>query len=195
LLSRRRFVSSLATAVPLLVLVRRAHALSVEALATEPRVLRALAEVVLPAELGDDGIERATRAFQEWIAGYRAGAELVHGYGTSRLRFSGPTPATRWSAQLDALETSARRRHGASFADLAREPRLTLVREELATDRMERLPSVAQARHVALALLAHFYDSPAATDLCYEARIARNACRPLAESPRRPVPLARRRGA
>ena len=43
----------------------------------------------------------------------------------------------------------------------------------------------------AVALLAHFYASPAATDLCYEARIGKDTCRPLAQSSRKPLPLAR----
>ena len=54
----------------------------------------------------------------------------------------------------------------------------------------ERLPSVASAPHIALGLLAHFYDSSDATDLCYRARIGRNKCRPLAQNGRKPLPLA-----
>jgi hypothetical protein len=42
---------------------------------------------------------------------------------------------------------------------------------------------------VALALIAHFYESSAATDLCYEAKIGRATCRPLADSHRKPLPM------
>lgn len=41
----------------------------------------------------------------------------------------------------------------------------------------ERLP--ARAKHVAIALLAHFYASPDADDLCYGRRIGRQTCRGL----------------
>jgi hypothetical protein len=51
------------------------------------------------------------------------------------------------------------------------------------------MPSVADASHVAVALLAHFYESPAAGDLCYEARIGRQTCRPLAQQSRKPLPV------
>ena len=51
------------------------------------------------------------------------------------------------------------------------------------------MPGVADANHVSLALLAHFYDSSAATDLCYEAQIGKQTCRPLAASARKPLPL------
>jgi hypothetical protein len=42
---------------------------------------------------------------------------------------------------------------------------------------------------VAVALVAHYYASPAATDLCYGASIGREQCRPLAHSRRQPLPL------
>jgi hypothetical protein len=76
---------------------------------------------------------------------------------------------------------------------LSRERRQAAVRAALAGERGESLPSPLAARHVALALLAHFYESPAATDLCYESEIGRQQCRPLAAQARQPVALARRR--
>jgi hypothetical protein len=54
---------------------------------------------------------------------------------------------------------------------------------------MDRMPGIADASHVSLALLAHFYDSSAANDLCYEAKIGKATCRPLADSARKPLPL------
>ena len=53
------------------------------------------------------------------------------------------------------------------------------------------LPQIDRAPHIALGLLAHFNSSAAAQDLCYEARIGKGTCRPLADSPRRPLPLKR----
>jgi hypothetical protein len=40
-------------------------------------------------------------------------------------------------------------------------------------------------------MLAHFYESPEAADLCYEAQIGKNQCRPLAASLRKPLPLVK----
>ena len=44
---------------------------------------------------------------------------------------------------------------------------------------------------IAIALLAHWAQSPEANDLCHDARIARQQCRPLVNSPKEPVKLAR----
>jgi hypothetical protein len=52
-------------------------------------------------------------------------------------------------------------------------------------------PAVGDANHVAVGLLAHFLDSADAADLCYDAQIGKNRCRPLAASSRKPLPLAR----
>jgi hypothetical protein len=42
---------------------------------------------------------------------------------------------------------------------------------------------------VSLALLAHFYDSSTATDLCYQSQIGEKTCRPLSASGRKPLPF------
>src|SRR5689334_8464774 len=181
LTTRRGFLASLAAAVPVAVIVRHAHAAAVSHLATDPATLDALGEAVLPAQaLGRPGVKRAVAAFREWGSGYREGAELNHGYGTSRLRATGPTPMTRWSAQLDQLDAAARATYQKSFAAIAVREREALVRSALEGSRVDRLPAVADAGHVAVALLAHFYESSAANDLCYEAHIGRETCRPLA---------------
>jgi hypothetical protein len=191
LLSRRVFLSTLAAALPAAALVRRAHADAVDDIAADPRTLHALGEAVLPTELGRAGTQAAVTDFQRWIAGYRENAELLHGYGTSALERSGPTPATRWAAQLDALDATARREGARSFAALGLDRRREMVRAELTALRAERIPPVGRAPHVALALLAHWYGRPEATDRCYEAHTAKESCRPLAASPRKPLPLAR----
>ncbi|MGQ0539202.1 MAG: hypothetical protein ACT4R6_09675, partial [Gemmatimonadaceae bacterium] len=162
-----------------------------------PRELvRALGAAVLPGELGEARIEVAGDAFSRWMAGYRAGAELLHPYGSPRISYSGPSPVPQWSAQLTALDRAARGRHRRGFAAISASDRQALVRQALAEPRIaaaisgERLPSVAAAPHVALALLAHFYGSREATDLCYGAQIGRSTCRPLVHSARKPLPLA-----
>ena len=154
--------------------------------------LAALGTAVLPSELGPDGVARAVADFQQWMDGYHPGAEANHGYGTGKIETVGVDPRPRWKSQLAALDADARRSAGQSFAALTREQRQALVRTSLVGERGESLPSPLAARHVAMALLAHFYDSPAATDLCYDARIGRQQCRPLAVQRQEPVSLGRR---
>ena len=189
MLSRRSFLSSLAAALPLAVLVRRAHAAAVIHLESDPATLDALAAAVLPSELGRAGTIRVAREFRDWGANYRENAELVHGYGTSRLRATGPSPLTRWTTQLDELEAQAQSKHQQRFRDLTVAQRADLVRAALAGQRLDRMPSVVDANHVAVALLAHFYGTPAATDLCYNARIGRQTCRPLSAQAKKPLPM------
>jgi hypothetical protein len=157
-----------------------------------PQMLLAVGAAVLPSELGTDGIERAVRAFSNWIVGYHASAELLHPYGSAELTTSPRSPAPAWRQQLSALDAAARTAHGQGFASLGVPERQALVRQALAAARLARLPSPVRAPHVAAALLAHFYDSPEATDLCYQAEIRKNQCRPLVNSPREPLPIRRR---
>lgn len=191
-ISRRAFLTWAAGAIPAAVVVRHAHAIAVSALSgtgAPSATLRAIGDVVLPSALGADGIDRAVAAFKGWMTGYREHAELTHGYGTSRIRYSGPTPVTRWASQLDMLDAASRKRFGAAFASIGRDRGDLLVREALAGAKLDRMPAVADAGHVALALVAHFYASSTASDLCYGAAIGREQCRPLAQSSREPLPL------
>lgn len=158
-----------------------------------PEMLLALGGAVLPSELGAAGIERVVRVFSNWIAGYRAGSELLHSYGSAEIESSPPSPATTWRQQLAALDAAARRAHQQPFAALGVRERQALVRQALEGSRLTRLPAPIRAPHVAVALLAHFYESPEATDLCYGAEIRKNQCRPLVNSPRAPLPLNRGR--
>lgn len=193
-LSRRAFLGSLAASVPVAVFVRRAHAAAVDQLSTDGEVLHALGAAILPSEIGIAGTTAAVDAFQHWIAGYREHAELLHGYATSALAYSGPTPATRWAAQLGALQKAARRDGSRSVAALTVEQRRMLVRSDLTKLTITGMPAVGRAPHVAVALLAHWYGSPDATNRCYRASIGRQQCRPLSTSARAPLPLAGDRG-
>ena len=193
MISRRTFLSSLAAALPLTVLVRRAHAAAVIHLESDPATLDALAAAILPSELGRAGIAKAARDFRDWGAKYHESAELVHGYGTSRLRSTGPTPLTRWTTQLDELEAQSRSTHQRRFSELTVAQRSDLVRAALQGQRLDRVPPIVDANHVAVALLAHFYDSSAANDLCYGAQIGRQTCRPLSASSRKPLPVIKLR--
>ena len=96
------------------------------------------------------------------------------------------------SAQLDALDAQSRKQHGRTFATLSLALQRDMIRADLASMKADRLPSVGRAPHVVLAVLAHFYASPEATDLCYEAQLGRQTCRPLSASSRQPLPLAPR---
>jgi len=189
--ARRTFVARLAGMMAAWPLLGRRVRLAVPGVAPNASLLEALGDAVLPAELGPDGTTRAVTAFQRWMDGYRPGAEANHGYGTGRIDRVPADPRPQWRAQLAALDTEARR-GGNSFASLSRERRQAIVRTTLAGERGESLPSPLAARHVAVALLAHFYESSLATDMCYDAQIGRQQCRPLAAQAQQPVALARR---
>jgi len=189
-------VAGVIAAWPLLGRIRAARAMTVAA-AAESRgqpnatLLDALGDTVLPAELGADGVTRAVTEFRRWMDGYQPGAEANHGYGTGRIEQLPADPRPQWRSQLAALDADARR-NGSSFGALPRELRQALVRAALQNERGDALPNPLLARHVALALLAHFYDSPAATDLCYDAQIGRQQCRPLSAQRQQPVALERK---
>lgn len=189
-LSRRSFVGWLAALAPatrglrLPDFIRRRADL-------DAALARSLAAAILPSELGSDGVRRAVDSFVAWAKAYRAGAELSHGYGSARIRTAGTDPSIRWALQLHALDDDARRTHTRPFVALTDDERRSIVRAHLADERATSLGSVGNAQHVAVAMLAHFYDSAAATDLCYESQIGKNTCRPLAQSPQRPVQIRR----
>jgi hypothetical protein len=186
-LPRRKFVLQLAGLVPVPFLARRLHSIAVADL--DPPVLRTLAAAILPGELGPRGLERTVLGFERWLADYREGAELLHGYGTGELRTAGPSPALRWSTQLRALATAARKRYGRPFEQLPMAERQALVREAFQGLRITGFLQFDRAPHVAAGLLGFFYASPEATDLCYRARIGAMSCRPLDRSPGKPLPL------
>lgn len=159
------------------------------------RDLLPLAQTVLPGELGAAGVERATNEFVAFIADYRRGAETVHPYGSERLGRVGEFSPAKWVAQLRALDDAARARHRRAFADVPVADRRTLVQEALASANVgARVGQRLAAPHVALGLLTHFLDTPAATNLAYQRVIDPRQCRPLAESSRLPVPLRRESG-
>lgn len=157
----------------------------------EPALLRAVAGVVLPAELGEEERERVVAAFERWVEGYDPVPERVHGYGSQEIRYGPADPTPRWAAQLDALDLEARKRHGSRLTELGVEERRRLVEARLsgAPARLPDRPGALEADHVAIGLLAWFFGGPAATDLCYGRRIGGLSCRPLASSGDRPAPV------
>jgi hypothetical protein len=150
--------------------------------------LRDVADVVLPQELGPDDRARVVDRFLTWIRDYRADAETDHGYGFPRLRRTPPTPAAKYPGQLDALDAAARAK-GRAFADATLEERRTLIADAIAAAKIERLPGRPDGGHVATDLMAFFFHSVEANDLCYRVRIGRDTCRDLAGSDDRPAAI------
>jgi hypothetical protein len=139
--------------------------------------LREVAGVVLPAELGKEGIDRAAADFARWVNQYRAGAETDHGYGNTRIRAKGPSPAPAYLLQLAALQ-----------GRVDAETIAGALKEAGVTD----LPRAPGGSHVAADLMSFYFRSGDANDLCYRAQIGRDQCRGLAGSDQPPAPLGRR---
>jgi hypothetical protein len=136
--------------------------------------LRALAGVVLPSELGSARLDAITDGFVRWVRDYRPGAEMDHGYGFTRLRNKPASPAPVYLRQLAELGP-----------DITAESVTTALDQAKITD----LPRTPDGRHVAGDLMAYYFRSSDANDLCYHAAIGRDKCRGLAGSERPPEAL------
>ena len=135
--------------------------------------LRALAGVVLPSDV--DAAAAAAK-FVEWVRGYRAGAEMDHGYGFTRLRNKSSLPVANYAQQLTALGP---------------QPTAESVAAALEEAHITDLPRTPDGRHVASDLMAFYFRSSDANDLCYRAAIGRDLCRGLAGSQNPPQELRR----
>ena len=111
---------------PLAVIVRRAHAAAVAHLASDPGdARRARRSASFRRHSGTAGSRRRSRRFANGAPGYREGAEVNHGYGTSRLRSLGPDAAhASGPTQLDELDARAQRSINAAFASCASRDRV-----------------------------------------------------------------------
>ena len=180
-----QWMTAAAATLPFLhVRLRAANELS----PNELMVLRDVGSTVLPSELGPKGTEDAVNQFVEWLRDYREGVPLSHGYGFPRLTRTGPSPVARYGAQLRELEDAARLR-GGRFGALGLEQRRALLDEAFKQNDVRNLPGRPDGRHVVSDLMAHYFRSSAATDLCYNARIGRNTSRPIQITTVRPAPL------
>lgn len=153
--------------------------------------LRALAEVALPTgALESDGTDAAVAGFVAWVEGFEPAAELDHPYLTGELRYGSPHPGPRWAAQLEAMELESRRRSGLALAERPEDARRAIAADAI---RAEASPSPpgdpALADHVVVGLLAWFYGTSEANDLCYRAEVGRHACRGIGSLPDEPAPL------
>lgn len=151
--------------------------------------LEPLAEVILPGELGADGRTAAVDAFVRWVNEYEPVAQEMVGYGYSDIRYLPPDPAPAWRAQLDALELLAQKTRQTAFASLDLAGRTEVVTMALGSERGERLPAPLNARHVAVALLAHWASSPGAWNLAMGVDVSPGACRPLEGATAKPAAL------
>ncbi len=156
--------------------------------------LRAVGQAVLPADnLGPDGVDRAVTAFAHWADGLDPVAELPHPYLVPETRYSGPDPRPAWTAQLHALEKECHLRYAISFDALDIPTRRALLARPLGQGDQgnpdRALGPPANANHVSLALIAHFYASPIATDLCHGRTIAKQQCRGLDGAAAEPAAL------
>lgn len=140
--------------------------------------LRALAGIVLPSELGAEGVAGTAAAFEAWLRDYHPGAEMDHGYGLTRLRFKPPSPAGTYARQLESLRAVLL----AGDAAAAR----AAVAAALEEAKVANLPQSPDGRHVASDLMAFYFRSGAGNDLCYRAHIGRYECRGLAGSEKEP---------
>ena len=159
--------------------------------ALDPVMLAALGEAVLPESLGAAGRGRAIAAFTAWLAAYTPVAEEMHGYGYAELTYTRADPAPGWRAQLRALDLLARRIRKRGFAQLDLAGRRVVLDAALRGGANGTLPaSPLRADHVAVALLSHWAATSEAQDLAYGARIGAGQCRSLADTSRRPLPIA-----
>jgi hypothetical protein len=140
-------------------------------------VLREVAAVVLPASLGRSRTNEIAAQFVEWVRGYKPGADAGHGYGATRLQVLPPSPSAKYRDQLRAL------------APLDAAGKRAIVEAAIAEAELDRLPQRPSGQHVAVDLMAFFFNSSAGEDLLYNAAIRREDCRGLANSGERPAPL------
>ena len=161
---------------------------------TEIETLNAIAEVVLPAEIGADAQRRAVTAFASWFANYRPGSDMGHGYGASTLRAaSGPSPFSRYAAQFATLDASAKERGASSLRALAAPDRRIVIEKFLNEPQpVNRLPAQPTGANLVADLMGSYFTSANAWDVAYGVQILRDSCRTLDNSADAPLPVRRR---
>jgi hypothetical protein len=143
--------------------------------------LRDLAAVVLPSELGPEGIARVAAQFERWVRDYRPGADMDHGYGFTRVRSKPASPAPTYLAQLETL------REPLANTDLAAKRKA--VDAALDQANIKDLPRTPDGKHVISDLMSFYFHGSDANDLCYRSAIRRDSCRGLEGSDNPPPPL------
>jgi hypothetical protein len=181
-----RWMLSVTAALPVgrIALRAQSNAFSAADLTT----LEALADSVLPGELGRAGSKAITQAFIKWLAEYRSGADMGHGYGVLRARVTPTISVETYRTQLGALDQRARR-GGGSFQSLSVPARQALVQQALDEASVRDLPQIPDGQHIVSDVMAFYFRSTQANDLCYRASIGREVCRGLSGSSRKPETL------
>jgi hypothetical protein len=153
-------------------------------------VLRDIAATVLPSAIGSAGQYEAVANFLKWIREYKEGVALSHGYGEPRLVKSGPSPRPAYVTQLAALQQAAQAR-GGRFGALPIAVRRELLDAAFKAADVRNLPGRPDGKHVVADLMAHYFRSSGANDLCYHSRIGRNTYRAIRVTTVRPAPLGK----
>lgn len=192
--SRRRFLKGSAGVVAGATIGACAHDAPPETKEQEQgldhALLEAVALLVLPRTvLGDAGIKRVTAEFIAWLEGFDPVAELNHPYYSAEIDYGPPDPAPLWAAQLRALDIEAQNRFERSFLSINEEQQHFILERQLPDNLPQDLPYAGDAPHVAIGLVAYFYATSEANDLCLNARVGRQICRGLDTSPDKPAPL------
>jgi hypothetical protein len=151
-------------------------------------MLHDISSTVLPSALGAVARRATVDRFVQWTRGYREGVALSHGYGHPRLQKTGPSPVPAYVSQLAALDAAARAA-GGPWSTLDVEKRRALLDAAFAKAGVRSLPPRPIGQHVVVDLMAFYFRSSEANDLCYSAMIQRGVCRPIAITIRRPEPL------
>jgi hypothetical protein len=197
-MKRRRAIQTLASAAALpLLRASLSNDLAAVALAQtgdltadQVFVLKDIAGTVLPSAIGRKGQDAAVDGFLTWIREYKEGVALSHGYGEPRLVKSGPTPAPGYARQIAALQQAAQSR-GGRFGALPLPVRRELLEAAFAAAEVRNMPGRPDGKHVVADLMAHYFRSSSANDLCYNSRIGRNTYRAIRVTTVRPAPLSR----
>ncbi len=140
----------------------------------EHLVLQNLAGLVLPSSLGDAKSKKIAVKFETYVRDYRPGADTEHGYGFTRVVPKPPAPAQRYVEQLRALPSPLTK---------------TAVQQALAQAGVKELPRTPDGKSVIADLMAFYFRSSDANDVCYGAAIGRDQCRGLPGSEHPPAAL------
>ena len=151
----------------------------------EGATLAALAATVLPSSLGEARLREETSRFIAWVRDYRAGAEMEHGYGFTRLRKKGDAPAAVYEVQLRELAAQG-------FVQGSLTDRRMQVEKALAAAKVQTLPAAPNGAHVATDLMSFFFMSSRAADLCHGRAIRRDQCIGFSGAGQPPAPVKER---
>lgn len=154
-------------------------------------MLAAIADVTLPASIGEAGRATATQRFVTWHLNYRMGADMGHGYGASTVRAGSPAPVLpRYAAQFAALDQAAKAQGAASFVAASSEIRRTVIEAALNTPQpITRMPARPTGANLIADFMGLYFNGAAAFDQAYNAAIGRDRCRGLDGSDQPPPPL------